>query len=112
MKAGTRWAIVVSVLIAMTTPSRAVSDGAFILNSFPACKGKPVFSPYPSGAIDGLTAEKRANWYAHAKPIVGAPCVLNLYNNPAAPIPAWCRAQENECVIFCDKTECRTLGIQ
>jgi hypothetical protein len=88
------------------TSAFAETDGSFIVNGFPACRGKPVFSPYPSGAIDGPTAEKRAKWYARAKPIAGAPCVV--------PVPeAWFRQHPSlEAVVFCAGVECRIIPVE
>jgi hypothetical protein len=77
-----------SVLLLPVSAS-AETDGSFILNSFPRCKGKAVFSPYSAGATGAiLEAEQRAAWYARLRPILGAPCVL----------PA-----DYGAVTFCDK---------
>ena len=38
--------IIAAALIGLAAPALAETNYAFILNSFPQCKGEPVFSPY------------------------------------------------------------------
>jgi hypothetical protein len=82
--------------LALMAPALAETNAAFILNSFPQCKGEPVFSPYSSGATSAIEAKRRAEWFAKLKPIAGAPCVL----------PA------DDGVTFCNKQVCRNISIQ
>jgi hypothetical protein len=77
-------------------PARAETDASFILHAFPACKGAPVFSPFPDGtASSDDEADRRDAWFAKLKPIAGAPCVLP--------------SKDGAGVIFCDKLVCRGI---
>jgi hypothetical protein len=75
--------------------AHAETDGSFIVNQFPACKGTPVFSPYAAGAVGAIEAKQRADWFAKLKPIAGAPCVL----------------PSDYGVTFCGKLVCRNIPI-
>jgi hypothetical protein len=75
--------------------AHAETDGSFIVNEFPSCKGTPVFSPYSAGAVGAIEAKQRADWYAKLKPIAGAPCVL----------------RSDYGVTFCGKLVCRNIAI-
>ena len=89
-------AIMMAGIMVTITPALAETDEAFILNSFPHCRGTPVFSPYAAGAVGAVEAEQRARWYKKLKPISGAPCVLPADNG----------------ITFCDKLTCRNIEVQ
>jgi hypothetical protein len=84
-----------SVLL-LSVSASAETDGSFIVNSFPGCKGKAVFSPYSAGATGAIEAEQRAAWYAKLRPILGAPCVIRA---------------DYGAVTFCGKLVCRNIAI-
>ncbi len=97
MRTGISIATMAAFGLLMMTPAMAETDEAFILNTFPPCKGAPVFSPYASGAVGAVEAAERDAWYQHLKPIKGAPCVLNNdYGN----------------VTFCGVKYCRNIKVQ
>lgn len=86
-----------AALVTLGASAMAETDGAFILNEFPHCKGVPVFSPYSAGATGAVEAKQRADWWAKLKPIAGAPCVLQAdYGN----------------ITFCSKLVCRNIEIK
>jgi hypothetical protein len=43
-----------TVSVWLLSGAHAETDGSFIVNEFPACKGTPVLSRYPAGAIRGI----------------------------------------------------------
>jgi hypothetical protein len=76
-------------------PAVAETDTQFILNSFPQCNSKPIFSPYAAGALSGSEAKQRAEWFARLKPIAGAPCV----------------APAEHGLVFCGTLVCRHITL-
>ena len=89
--------VIAAALAALADPALAETNYAFILNSFPQCKGEPVFSPYSSGATSAIEAKRRAEWFAKLTPIAGAPCVLQA---------------DGDEITFCSKLVCRNIQVR
>ena len=71
--------IVIVALLAMSGAARADTFDAWVLGLFPPCPAsvKPIYSPYPWGALMGREADLRWKRLHSLKPIPGTPCVID-----------------------------------